>query len=292
MELVLENVEKTYANGVQALKGVNLNIAQDMFGLLGPNGAGKSTLMNTIATLQDPSGGKIRLGDIDVVSQKTEMRRRLGYLPQDFGVYSGVSAVDMLDYIAQLKGVSDPGARKAKIHGLLEMVNLSDARNRSVDTYSGGMRQRFGVAQALLGDPDVLIFDEPTAGLDPAERIRLHNTLSEIGRHAIIILSTHIVEDVANLCSLLAIQDKGSVVAQGAPSALIDALDGQIWSALIDRSDLAEHMARHHAISTRPRLDKVEIVVRSKQAPGAPYALKTPDLEDVYFTHVPQLRDA
>src|SRR5436309_13719888 len=228
-ELVIDNVTKTYPNGVRALKGVSLTIPTGMFGLLGPNGAGKSTLMRTIATLQEPDAGSIRLGDLDVVRRKDEVRRILGYLPQEFGVYPKVSAETMLDHLAVLKGIGEARRRREVVRALLAQTNLYDVRKRKLGTFSGGMKQRFGIAQALLGDPKLIIVDEPTAGLDPAERLRFHNLLAEIGENIVVILSTHIVEDVSDLCSRMAIISGGRVLLTGDPPKAIDGLRGRIW---------------------------------------------------------------
>src|SRR6185295_12699914 len=226
MELVINGLSKTYPNGVQALKNVTLTIPTGMFGLLGPNGAGKSTLMRTLATLQDADAGSARLGTIDVLRDKDAVRRRLGYLPQDFGVYPKVSAQDMLDHLARLKGIAAAGERRDVVADLLKQVNLHDVRKKALGGFSGGMRQRFGIAQALLGNPELVIVDEPTAGLDPEERVRFHNLLAEIGENVIVILSTHLVEDVKNLCTEMAVIHQGSLLAHGKPDDFISALEG------------------------------------------------------------------
>ena len=229
MELQIKNLNKTYSNGVQALKDVNLTIPQGMFGLLGPNGAGKSSLMRTLATLQQADSGSVTMGDIDILKDKAKVREILGYLPQEFGVYPKISSYNMLNHIASLKGVSNKSERKDLVESLLNKTNLWDVRNKSLGTYSGGMKQRFGIAQALIGDPSLIIVDEPTAGLDPAERIRFHNLLSEIGENTIVILSTHIVDDVSNLCNNMAIICLGEVVAKGNPSELTENVKDRIW---------------------------------------------------------------
>lgn len=288
--LKISNVDKKYPNGVHALKGITLTIEQGMFGLLGPNGAGKSSLMNTIATLQKPDSGRISLGDIDAIVDPDGLRKTLGYMPQDFGVYPNTSAVDMLDYFARLKGFHDSKARRQHILELLEMVNLSDAKDRDVDTYSGGMRQRFGVAQALIGSPKLVIVDEPTAGLDPEERNRLQTILGEIGKSAIIILATHIVEDVANLCSNLAVQFSGEIIAEGPPQSLMDALSGKVWTKDIATVDLADYRKQHQVIATAPRFGETRIIVKSETQPDASFESKTPDLEDVYFASTTEAR--
>ena len=240
MELRIENLSKTYPNGVHALNGITLTIPQGMFGLLGPNGAGKSTLMRTIATLQSPDSGTIHLGDIDVLKEKHKVRETLGYLPQEFGVYPNVSAERLLEHFAILKGIADRKSRKEVVTALLKQTNLYDVRKKKLGGYSGGMRQRFGVAVALLSNPKLIIVDEPTAGLDPAERVRFLNLLSAIGEDAVVILSTHIVEDVSELCSRMAIIDKGRILVEGEPLAAIDSLRGKIWKRVIDREKLEE----------------------------------------------------
>ena len=251
MELRIENLSKTYPNGVKALENVSLTIPCGMYGLLGPNGAGKSTLMRTLATLQEPDSGTVRLGDLDGLRQKEEVRRMLGYLPQDFGVYPRISAQDMLSYIALLKGVSDTKERKALVDAMLRRCNLYDVRKKSLTGFSGGMRQRFGIAQALLGNPKLLIVDEPTAGLDPGERNRFYNLLAEIGEQVIVILSTHIVEDVMDLCTNMAIIHEGRVLYQGRPDAAIAELQGRVWQRSIQKSELPQYEERYRVISSR-----------------------------------------
>src|SRR5258706_14667798 len=250
-ELVVDGISKTYPNGVQALKGVSLRIPAGMFGLLGPNGAGKSTLMRTIATVQDPDGGSVTFGDIDVLRQKEAVRRTLGYLPQEFGVYPRVSALELLDHFAVLKGLVDRRQRAEIVESVMHRTNLWDVRKRRLGTFSGGMKQRFGIAQALLGSPRLMIVDEPTAGLDPAERLRFHNLLSEIGENIVVILSTHIVEDVSDLCSRMAIIAGGRGLASGDPVRTIDALRGKVWEKTDARDQLAAVQAEHTVISTR-----------------------------------------
>src|SRR6516225_2239341 len=229
MELKIQGLSKTYPNGVKALDNVSLAIPHGMYGLLGPNGAGKSTLMRTLATLQEPDSGTAMLGDIDVLKQKEEVRKRLGYLPQDFGVYPRISAQDMLSHIAVLKGVTNSGERKDLVMAMLRRCNLEDVRKKALSGFSGGMRQRFGIAQALLGNPELVIVDEPTAGLDPEERVRFHNLLAEIGENVIVILSTHIVSDVSDLCASMAIINKGEVLLKGDPATLTASLSGRVW---------------------------------------------------------------
>ena len=286
MNLSINNLSKTYSNGLKALSNINMEIGSGMFGLLGPNGAGKSSLMRTIATLQEADSGTITLGDLDVLKQKEEVRKVLGYLPQDFGFYPKVSAWDMLNHFAILKGINDPKQRKEICEALLNQTNLFEARKRNIGDYSGGMRQRFGIAQALLGSPKLVIVDEPTAGLDPMERNRFHNLLSEIGENIIVILSTHIVEDVRNLCSNMAIMNQGTVLLYGKPSQTINDMQGKIWMKLIDKEELAEHKAAHRVISTKVVEGKIQIHVFSATQPDPSFAPLTADLEDVYFATI------
>lgn len=286
MELTITGLNKTYANGVQALKNVSLSIPQGMFGLLGPNGAGKSSLMRTIATLQEADSGAIQLGEIDVLKEKDAVRRILGYLPQEFGVYPKVSAENMLDHVAGLKGINSRRERKEVVAALLEKVNLYEVRKKNLGTFSGGMKQRFGIAQALLGNPRLIIVDEPTAGLDPTERNRFHNLLSEIGENTIVILSTHIVEDVTNLCQDMAIICLGEVITQGHPAALVDGLQGKIWQKSIEKTELDDYMAQYRVISTRLKAGKTQIHVYSESSPDPSFKSVEADLEDVYFTRI------
>ena len=286
MDLQISNLSKTYANGVQALKNVNLTIPQGMFGLLGPNGAGKSSLMRTIATLQEADSGSILLGDMDVLRRKEEVRKVLGYLPQEFGVYPRITAEDMLNHIAVLKGLSDSRQRREVVGSLLKKVNLYQVRNKSLGTFSGGMKQRFGIAQALLGNPRLIIVDEPTAGLDPAERHRFHNLLSEIGEKTIVILSTHIVEDVTNLCSQMAIICLGEVVAKGNPADLVASIQGNIWRRVIEKSELDAFQEKYRVISTQLKAGKTQIRVYSTDQPDPSFAPVEADLEDVYFAKI------
>ncbi len=283
-ELIIENLSKTYPGGVRALQNVTLQVPAGMFGLLGPNGAGKSTLMRTIATLQEPDQGSIRLGGLDVLRRKDEVRRTLGYLPQEFGVYPKVSALEMLTHFALLKGIVDPRQRRRTVEALLHRTNLWDVRRRKLGTFSGGMRQRFGIAQALLGDPRLIIVDEPTAGLDPAERLRFNNMLSEIGENVVVILSTHIVEDVSDLCSRMAIIAAGRVLLAGDPQRCIDGLRGRVWKKIVDRGELAGYQREGAVISTRLVAGKTFIHVVSDGRPDASFEEETPDLEDVYFS--------
>jgi ABC-type multidrug transport system ATPase subunit len=282
--LTIRNLSKTYDNGVEALKAVSLDIETGMFGLLGPNGAGKSTLMKTIATLQEPSHGQISLDNKDILKNPNIVRDCLGYLPQEFGVYPKISAFELLNHIALLKGVINNSERKAQINSLLQQTNLYDVRNKAVSSYSGGMKQRFGIAQALLGDPKLIIVDEPTAGLDPEERNRFHNLLSEIGENKIVILSTHIVEDVRQLCPQMAILNKGEVQASGKPSDLIEELNGSIWRAVVSKNDVAKYKERFNVISTRLNTGKTLLTIHSDIQPELGFEPVIPDLEDVYFS--------
>lgn len=286
MNLSIKNLSKTYSNGLKALSDINIEIGSGMFGLLGPNGAGKSSLMRTIATLQEADSGTITLGDMDVLKQKDEVRKVLGYLPQDFGFYPRVSAWDMINHFAILKGINNPKERKEICEALLNQTNLFDARKRNIGDYSGGMRQRFGIAQALLGSPKLIIVDEPTAGLDPMERNRFHNLLSEIGENIIVILSTHIVEDVRNLCSNMAIMNQGTVLLYGKPNQAIEDMKGKIWMKLIDKEQLTENKLAHKVISTKVVEGKIQIHVFSATQPDASFAALTADLEDVYFATI------
>jgi ABC-type multidrug transport system ATPase subunit len=298
MELRIEHVSKRYANGVQALRDVTLTIPAGMYGLLGPNGAGKSTLMRILATLQEPDGGTVRLeaaspgpehagqhaGSIDVLREKDAVRRTLGYLPQEFGVYPNVSAESLLDHFALLKGIADRRARRDVVEALLRRTNLWDVRRRKLGGYSGGMRQRFGVAVALLGNPKLVIVDEPTAGLDPAERVRFLNLLSEIGESSVVLLSTHIVEDVSELCTRMAIIDRGEILLEAEPLGAIDGLRGRIWRRVIAKGDLPQLEREHAVISTKLFAGRTVVRVFSDAAPGAGFDQADPDLEDVYFS--------
>jgi len=281
--LTLSGLTKTYSNGVRALNGVDLTIDRGLFGLLGPNGAGKSTLMRTIAALQEPDAGSITLDGLDIRANPQELRKRLGYLPQDFGVYPGVSAVALLDHIAVLKGISDRRKRRDEVNELLELTNLHDVRHKAVSTYSGGMRQRFGIAQALLGKPSLIIVDEPTAGLDPEERNRFHNLLSEIGENAVVLLSTHIVEDVSDLCPRMAILAGGRVVREGVPAELIDELNGKLWRRTVPKSSVADYRTKYDVIATRLFAGQTQIRVVADACPEHGFEPASPDLEDVYF---------
>ena len=282
--LSISGLEKTYANGVRALDGVTLDIRPGLFGLLGPNGAGKSTLMRTIAALQEPDAGSIHLDGIDVLARPDELRRRLGYLPQDFGVYPGISAVALLDHIAVLKGIVDKHERAEQVAAVLQLANLYEKRKNAVSTYSGGMRQRFGIAQALLGAPRLIIVDEPTAGLDPEERNRFHNLLSEIGEEAVVVLSTHIVEDVSDLCPTMAILSAGRVVLEGSPSQLIEQLGGRLWRKTVPKAAVDDYRRELAVISTRLFAGKTQLHVLADARPEAGFEPAAPDLEDVYFS--------
>jgi ABC-type multidrug transport system ATPase subunit len=284
MELYIRDVSKTYSNGVAALKNVTLKIPTGMYGLLGPNGAGKSTLMRTLATLQEPDEGSIRLGDTDLLNRKDEIRQTLGYLPQEFGVYPKASAENLLDHFAILKGFSARRSRRETVEALLRKVNLWDVRRQKLGGYSGGMRQRFGVAVALLGNPKLMIVDEPTAGLDPAERVRFLNLLSELGEQSVVILSTHIVEDVSDLCTRMAIINRGEILLETEPLASIAEMQGRIWRKVIEKSELAEIERENAVISTKLLLGRSVVRVHSGENPGNGFEAAEPDLEDVYFS--------
>ena len=290
MELQIRGVSKTYPNGVQALKGISLTIPQGMYGLLGPNGAGKSTLMRTLTTLQEPDEGTIYLGDIDVVRQKDEVRKTLGYLPQEFGLYPKVTAEKLLEHFAVLKGITDRRARREVVEALLRQTNLYEVRRQKLGGYSGGMRQRFGIAVALLGDPKLLIVDEPTAGLDPAERVRFLNLLSELGEQSVVILSTHIVEDVSELCTRMAIIDRGEILLEAEPLRAVEELEGRIWRRVIEKSALPELEREHAVISTRLLAGRTVVRVYSDMSPGTDFEAVEPELEDVYFSTMAGLR--
>ena len=286
MELTIQNISKTYPNGVEALKNVSLKICNGMFGLLGPNGAGKSTLMRTIAALQDSDEGTITVGDIDVSKDKQSLREILGYLPQEFGVYPKISANDLLDHLAVMKGITDTKQRKEVVESLLHQTNLWEAKDQKLGTYSGGMKQRFGIAQALIGDPKLIIVDEPTAGLDPMERNRFHNLLSEIGENVIVILSTHIVDDVSDLCNNMAIILNGEVHLVGEPIQLIKTLDQKVWKGLIEKSDLVEIEKENDVISSRLYLGKVQVRIFSESPMQNGFESVNPEIEDLYFATI------
>jgi ABC-type multidrug transport system ATPase subunit len=286
MELTIKNLSKTYKNGVKALDNVSLTIPRGMYGLLGPNGAGKSTLMRTLATLQEPDSGSAMLGEIDVLKQKDEVRHRLGYLPQEFGVYPRISAQDMLSHLALLKGITNARERKEVVSAMLQRCNLYDVRKKALTGFSGGMRQRFGIAQALLGNPQLLIVDEPTAGLDPGERNRFYNLLAEVGEQVIVILSTHIVEDVMDLCTNMAIIHEGKVLYQGEPQAAISKLNGRIWQRSIEKADLADYERTYRVVSNKLVGGRPFLHVYGEQLPGDGFLPSQADLEDVFFTKI------
>ena len=286
MELVIRDLSKRYGNGVQALDRISLAIGPGMFGLLGPNGAGKSTLMRTLATLQEADSGSATLGSLDMLRDKDGVRRVLGYLPQEFGVYPKVTAVEMLDHFARLKGLADARSRKATVEALLERVNLAHVRNQKLGGFSGGMRQRFGIAQALLGSPKLIIVDEPTAGLDPEERVRFHNLLADIGEDVIVILSTHIVDDVADLCPRFAVISKGRVLLAGEPRESVARLEGRIWERAVARDQVASMQAALPIISTRLHGGRTILRAFAEASPAPGFERAAPELEDVYFSAV------
>jgi ABC-2 type transport system ATP-binding protein len=286
MDLRIEALSKTYPNGVKALDNVTLTIPHGMFGLLGPNGAGKSTLMRILATLQEPDSGSAILDGIDVLRQKEEVRKRLGYLPQDFGVYPRISARDMLDHLALLKGFARAGERKELVDSLLERVNLWDVRKKALAGFSGGMRQRFGIAQALIGNPQLLIVDEPTAGLDPGERNRFYNLLSEIGENVIVILSTHIVQDVMELCTRMAILHEGKLLFEGSPDEAVATLDGRIWQRSAAKTELKEIETIYRVISSKLIAGRPLVRVFSQEPLSDGFERARPDLEDVFFSRI------
>ncbi|MBE7176306.1 MAG: ABC transporter ATP-binding protein [Mucilaginibacter polytrichastri] len=291
MNLIIDSLSKTYPNGVQALRGISLTIGQGMFGLLGPNGAGKSSLMRTIATLQEADSGRIMLGSLDVLNCKEDVRRMLGYLPQDFGVYPKITAEQMLDHIARLKGIGNKAERRDVVASLLEKVNLQQHKKKNLGTYSGGMKQRFGIAQALLGEPRLIIVDEPTAGLDPAERNRFYNLLSQIGENTIVILSTHIVEDVKTLCSDFAIICEGELLYTGQPDDAIALVDRKIYTKVIDKSEVLLYKEKYKLISTQLKGGQLNIRIVHESDPGDGFAASTAALEDVYFHTISKKTD-
>ena len=287
MAVTISGLSKTYPNGVQALKNLTLTVGNNMFGLLGPNGAGKSTLMRTVATLQDPDSGTVHLDGLDVVANKNEVRKVLGYLPQEFGVYPKISASDMLHHLALMKGITSKGERKEMVDALLQQTNLWSVRKKALSTYSGGMKQRFGIAQALLGNPRLIIVDEPTAGLDPAERNRFLNLLSSIGRDVTVILSTHIVDDVRELCPRMAIIGGGELLVEGAPTDTLAALHGKIWSKIVSTDDeLRALESEMRVVSTHLVGGKHEVRVFADASPGSEFQPVDSDLEDVYFLNL------
>ena len=286
MKLNIDNISKTYPNGVQALKNISMEIGNGIFGLLGPNGAGKSTLMRTIAALQEADSGTIMLGDVDVAKDKQRLREMLGYLPQEFGVYPKVSAIDLLDHMAVMKGITDAKKRKEQVESLLYQVNLWESKDQKLGTFSGGMKQRFGIAQALLGDPKLIIVDEPTAGLDPMQRNRFHNLLSEIGENVVVILSTHIVDDVSDLCNDMAIILNGELKLVGKPLELIKKLDKIVWQRLVEK-DVAESLKDdERLISSRLYMGKVKVRLFSDEGPESGFTISDPEIEDLYFATI------
>ncbi|MFT4847538.1 MAG: ABC-2 type transport system ATP-binding protein [Sediminicola sp.] len=286
MELIIDNVSKTYSNGVKALQNISLEIPNGMFGLLGPNGAGKSTLMRTIATLQEADKGTISLGNLDVFTQKNEVRQVLGYLPQQFGLYPKVTAEVLLNHFAVLKGITNKGERKDVVNALLHKTNLYTVKKQNLDGFSGGMKQRFGIAQALLSNPKLLIVDEPTAGLDPVERNRFYNILSELGENTVVILSTHIVEDVKELCTNMAVINQGQVLLKGNPIKIIEDLEGKVYQRTIVKSELETYKKNYQVISEKLFLGKPIIHILSNTNPGDGFSPVKTDLEDVYFSQI------
>jgi ABC-2 type transport system ATP-binding protein len=284
LALRIDNLSKTYPNGVQALQNISLTIPAGMFGLLGPNGAGKSTLMRILATLQEPDSGTIHLGDVDVVRQKDAVRETLGYLPQDFGVYRNVAAEKLLDHFAVLEGIVARSERRAIVEALLQQTNLWEVRRQKLGGYSGGMRQRFGIAIALLGNPKLLIVDEPTAGLDPAERVRFLNLLSELGENSVVILSTHIVEDVSELCTRMAIIDKGRILLEAEPLHAVAEMQGRVWERIVSKEELPAMEREHTVLSTKLLSGRRVIRVCSDSTPSPRFTAARPDLQDVYFS--------
>ncbi len=288
MILQITDLKKVYPNGVKALNHVNLTLQKGMFGLLGPNGAGKSTLMRTIATLQDPDSGTIHLGDIDVINNKHEIRKILGYLPQDFGFYPKVSALDLLNHFAVLKGIADKKERREIVDALLQQTNLYEERKRNVSEYSGGMRQRFGIAQALLGNPKLIIVDEPTAGLDPMERNRFHNILSEIGEQVIVILSTHIVDDVRTLCKQMVVMNNGTILLEGTPAETVASVQGRIWTKAVEKDAFKHYRDTMPVISHHISEGKMVVHILSDACPEEGFEQAEATLEDVYFSTITQ----
>lgn len=285
-KLIIDQLSKTYPNGVKALDNVSIEIENGMFGLLGPNGAGKSSLMRTLATLQDADTGKAMLNDIDIFQNPTELRKTLGYLPQEFGVYPRISAEQLLDHLSILKGITNKSERKEMVRYLLDKVNLYDKKNKSVKGFSGGMKQRVGIAQALIGSPKLIIVDEPTAGLDPGERNRFYNLLADVGKDVIVILSTHIVDDVRELCTNMAIMNLGQIVYQGAPQKAIDDLKGKVYFKIVDREELQAYASDYKIISNKMVGGKPLIHVYSENSPGNGFEQVNPNLEDVFFSQI------
>ncbi|EZH75615.1 multidrug ABC transporter ATPase [Aquimarina atlantica] len=291
MELVIKNLSKTYSNGVKALDNLSLEISNGMFGLLGPNGAGKSSLMRTLATLQEADSGTMHLDDINILENPIELRKVLGYLPQEFGVYPKITAKQLLDHLAVLKGITNNKERIELVNFLLQKVNLYEKRNKSVKGFSGGMKQRIGIAQALIGNPKLIIVDEPTAGLDPGERNRFHNLLADVAEDVIIILSTHIVEDVRELCQNMAIMNQGKLICKGRPQDVIDELNDKVWQKLIERNELEDYSNQYMIISNKMVGGKPLIHVLSDIKPGVGFTLVSPTLEDVFFSKINTTRE-
>jgi ABC-type multidrug transport system ATPase subunit len=285
-KLTITNLSKTYPNGVKALDDVSIEIENGIFGLLGPNGAGKSSLMRTLATLQEADSGSAFLGDIDIINQPSELRKVLGYLPQEFGVYPRITAKQLLDHMAILKGIVKASERKEVVNYLLDKVNLFDKRNKSVKSFSGGMKQRVGIAQALIGEPKLIIVDEPTAGLDPGERNRFYNLLADVGKEVVVILSTHIVDDVRELCTKMAIMNFGRIVYQGSPQSAIEELDGRVYRKLVEREELEMYANKYDIISNKMSGGKPLIHILKESNPGDGFELVTPNLEDVFFSKI------
>jgi ABC-2 type transport system ATP-binding protein len=291
MELRIENLSKQYPNGTRALADVSLTIREGMFGLLGPNGAGKSTLMRTLATLQEADSGRAFLGDINVLTQKNDVRRMLGYLPQEFGLYPKTGAEDLLSHFAALKGIANGAERRDLVQALLQQTNLYEHRRQPLGSFSGGMKQRFGIAQALIGNPRLIIVDEPTAGLDPEERVRFHNLLSAIGENIIVILSTHIVSDVSDLCRAMAILHEGRMLLSGDPTALVAKLAGRLWMAMVPHSEIAAYRERLDVVSVRLFAGRNLVRLLGDHQPGSQFEPASPDLEDLYFASIKGLLD-
>ena len=285
-KLIIKNLSKTYPNGVKALNNLSIEIENGMFGLLGPNGAGKSSLMRTLATLQEADSGVATLDDIDIFNQPEELRKILGYLPQEFGVYPGITAEQLLDHMANLKGITNSTERKQLVNYLLDKVNLYEKRKKNVKGFSGGMKQRVGIAQALIGNPKLVIVDEPTAGLDPGERNRFYNLLAEVGKEVIVILSTHIVDDVRELCTKMAVMNSGQIVYQGTPQNALDELNGKVFQKMVPREELENHAAEYSIISNKMVGGQPLIHVFSETNPGSGFELIYPSLEDVFFSKI------
>lgn len=284
LELRIDHLSKTYSNGVKALRNISLTIPAGMFGLLGPNGAGKSTLMRMLATLQEPDEGTIRLGELDVTRQKDAVRETLGYVPQDFGLYPNIAAEKLLDHFAILEGITDRSERRGVVEALLKQTNLWEKRKQKLGGFSGGMRQRFGIALALLGNPQLLIVDEPTAGLDPAERVRFLNLLSELGENSIVILSTHIVEDVSELCTRMAIIDEGAILLEAEPLRAVRTMEGRVWQRVVAKDELPSIERHYNVLSTKLLAGKTVVRVYSETQPSPAFDAAQPELHDVYFS--------